>query len=171
MKECEPLWPQSTTYNIRNFFTTKLISYDWKNRGNNKCCCMPSNARFGGPYKGKGHVFYGQEPPSGQSTTTECGANYQQLSVMLLKLPNGELPVAVDHSQLLTLQSETVDSFGWPLHPTIHRAIPPEHVLHGANVGDKSPDLLQRMRHKANSLLLSSSGYEVLITSYCYNYR
>ena len=34
-------------------------------------------------YKGK--VFYGQEPPSGESTTTECGVKYQLLAVMLLK--------------------------------------------------------------------------------------
>ena len=27
--------------------------------------------------KGKGKVFYGQEPPSGESTTTEYGVNYQ----------------------------------------------------------------------------------------------
>ena len=27
-------------------------------------------------------VFYGQEPPSGESTTTECGANYQLLAVI-----------------------------------------------------------------------------------------
>ena len=27
-------------------------------------------------------VFYGQEPPSGQSTTTECGVNYQPLAVI-----------------------------------------------------------------------------------------
>ena len=27
-------------------------------------------------------VFYGQEPPSGESTTTESGVNYQLLSVM-----------------------------------------------------------------------------------------
>ena len=26
-------------------------------------------------------VFYGQEPPSGESTTTECGVNYQLLPV------------------------------------------------------------------------------------------
>ena len=32
--------------------------------------------------KGKGKVFYGQEPPSGESTTTESGVNYQLLSVM-----------------------------------------------------------------------------------------
>ena len=35
--------------------------------------------------KGKGKVFYDQEPPSGESTTTECGVNYQLLVVMLLK--------------------------------------------------------------------------------------
>ena len=27
-------------------------------------------------------VFYGQEPPSGKSTTTECGVNYQLLAEM-----------------------------------------------------------------------------------------
>ena len=30
-------------------------------------------------------VFYGQEPPSGESTTNVRGVNYQILSVMLLK--------------------------------------------------------------------------------------
>ena len=32
--------------------------------------------------KGKGKVFYVQEPPSGESTTTEYGLNYQLLAVM-----------------------------------------------------------------------------------------
>ena len=32
--------------------------------------------------KVKGKVFYGQEPSSGESTTTESGVNYQLLSVM-----------------------------------------------------------------------------------------
>ena len=32
--------------------------------------------------KGKSKVFYGQEPPCGESTTTECGVNYQLLAVM-----------------------------------------------------------------------------------------
>ena len=32
--------------------------------------------------KGKGKILYGQEPPSGESTTTECGVNYQLLVVM-----------------------------------------------------------------------------------------
>ena len=30
----------------------------------------------------KGKVFYGQENPSGESTTTECGFNYQLLAVI-----------------------------------------------------------------------------------------
>ena len=30
----------------------------------------------------KGKVFYGQEPPSGEYTTTECGFNYQLLAVI-----------------------------------------------------------------------------------------
>ena len=36
-------------------------------------------------YSKKCKVFYGQVPPSGKSTTTECGVNDQQLSVMQLK--------------------------------------------------------------------------------------
>ena len=32
--------------------------------------------------KGKGKVLYGQEPSSGESTTTECGVNYQLLAVI-----------------------------------------------------------------------------------------
>ena len=28
---------------------------------------------FASDSKGKGKVFYGQEPPSGESSTTECG--------------------------------------------------------------------------------------------------
>ena len=33
-------------------------------------------------YSKKGEVFYGQEPPRGESTTTECGVYYQLLAVM-----------------------------------------------------------------------------------------
>ena len=35
-----------------------------------------------GKEKGKGKVVYGQEPPSGESTTTECAFNYQLLAVI-----------------------------------------------------------------------------------------
>ena len=39
--------------------------------------------------KVKSKVFYGQEPPSGESTTTESGVNYQLLSVMHRSSPLG----------------------------------------------------------------------------------
>ena len=81
-------------------------------------------------YKGK--VLYGQEPPSGESTTTECGVNYQLLAVMLLKQPNGELLVAVDHNQLRTMVSETVDPIDWS-HPLPSWAVPPECLVHSIN--------------------------------------
>ena len=57
--------------------------------------------------------------------------NYQLLAIMLLKQPNGKLGVAVYHSQLWTITSETVDPIDWPLPPTRHRAVLTElHVLH-----------------------------------------
>ena len=34
------------------------------------------------PLNAKSKVFYGQEPPSGESTTTEYGFNYQLLAVI-----------------------------------------------------------------------------------------
>ena len=37
----------------------------------------------------KAKIFYGQEPPSGESTTTECGVNYQLLSLMYKSSPMG----------------------------------------------------------------------------------
>ena len=38
--------------------------------------------RVGIEREGKGKVFYDQEPPSVESTTTECGFNYQLLAVV-----------------------------------------------------------------------------------------
>ena len=37
----------------------------------------------------KDKVFYGQEPPSGESTTSECGFNYQLLAVIYWSSPMG----------------------------------------------------------------------------------
>ena len=36
---------------------------------------------------------------------------------MLLKLPNGQLLVAVEHSQLRTMASEAVEPVDWPFAP------------------------------------------------------
>ena len=33
-------------------------------------------------HRKKGEIFYGQKPPSGESTTTECEVNYQLLAVI-----------------------------------------------------------------------------------------
>ena len=65
---------------------------------------------------GKGKVFFGQELPSGEFATSECGANYQLIALLQLKFPNWELPVAVDHSQLRTMASETVDPLSGRYH-------------------------------------------------------
>ena len=47
-------------------------------------CVVLCNAILRSPLfiKVKGKVVYGQEPPSGESTTTECGVNYQLLAVI-----------------------------------------------------------------------------------------
>ena len=37
----------------------------------------------------KDKVFYGQEPPRGESTATDCGVNYQLLTVIYLSSPMG----------------------------------------------------------------------------------
>ena len=44
--------------------------------------CISSVSTFQKVKKGKGKVFYGQEPTNGESTTTECGVNYQLLAVI-----------------------------------------------------------------------------------------
>ena len=43
---------------------------------------MPISVNCSNILLAKGKVFYGQEPPSGESTATECGVNYQLLAVI-----------------------------------------------------------------------------------------
>ena len=45
-------------------------------------CSRVSSGGIIDPTQSKGKVFYGQEPPSGESTATEYGFNYQLLAVM-----------------------------------------------------------------------------------------
>ena len=65
--------------------------------------------------KVKGKVFYGLEPTSGESSTTESGVNSQLLAVITEtgKQPNEELLAAVDHNHLQTMASEKVDLIDW----------------------------------------------------------
>ena len=77
----------------------------------------------------KGKVLYGQVPSSGESTATECGVNLSTTCSNLLKQPNGEPLVAVNHNQLRTMASETVDPIDW-LHPLSSWAVPSERFVH-----------------------------------------
>ena len=64
----------------------------------------------------------------------------------ILKQPNGELLVAVNHNHLRRVESETVDPIDSSYPPTLMGSTPwgPElHVLPGVNAGYKSQELLQ----------------------------
>lgn len=50
-----------------------------------------------------------RRPPEETLPPVFCGVNYNYQLVMLLKLSNLQLPVAVDPGQPLTVGSETVD--------------------------------------------------------------
>ena len=50
----------------------------------------------------------------------------------VLKQPNGELLVAVNHNQLRTMASKTVDPIDW-LYPPPSGAVPPERLVHSIN--------------------------------------
>ena len=50
----------------------------------------------------------------------------------VLKQPNGELLVAVNHNQLQTMASETVDPIDWS-HPPPSWAVAPERLVHSIN--------------------------------------
>ena len=81
----------------------------------------------------KGKVFYGHTGASqwriynhrmwGKLSTT-CSN--------VLKQPNWELLVAVNHNQLRTMASETADLIDWS-HPPPSWAVPPERIMHIIN--------------------------------------
>ena len=50
----------------------------------------------------------------------------------VLKQPNGELLVAVNHNQIRTMASETADPIDWS-HPQPSWAVPPERLVHCIN--------------------------------------
>ena len=79
-------------------------------------------------HKGKGKVFYFQEPPSGESTNTECGVNYQLLAEST-EAAQWELMVPVNHNQQRTMVSETVYPIDWS-HSPPSWAVPPERLVH-----------------------------------------
>ena len=84
-------------------------------------------------YLKKGKVVYGQEPPNGESTTTECGFNYQLLAV-ITEVAKWGAP-SCSQPQPATDNGIRDGRSNWLVAPpTLHRAVPPElHVLHTAN--------------------------------------
>ena len=62
---------------MTNLLCMKLISCAYLSLGNSLILILISNNQV---IKGKCKVVYGQEPPSGESTTTECGQLPGQLS-------------------------------------------------------------------------------------------
>ena len=87
------------------------------------------------------------------------------LIINYLQYHNGELPVAVDHSQLQTMASEAVNLINWPLSPKLHWAVPPElHILNFTNAGYKSQDVRHRVRreHGAVGMPSGHSGYNFM---------
>ena len=52
--------------------------------------------------------------------------------INVLKQPNGELLVAVNHNRLRTMASQTVDPIDWSHHPPSW-AVPPELLVHSIN--------------------------------------
>ena len=112
-------------------------------------------------YKGK--VFYGQEPPRGKSTTTECWVQLSTTCSYVLKQPNGELLVAVNHNQLRTVASETVDPIDWS-HPPPSWTVPPERHVQSSNQCNLSGTRTMQPQHaRQPPCLCGHSGYEILI--------
>ena len=96
-----------------------------KNRNENKLLKIKSKGK-------EGKVVYGQEPPSGESTTTECGLNYQLLAVITevaqWGAPSCSQPQPAADNGVRDGRSNRLVA-----PPTLHRAVSPElHVLHTA---------------------------------------
>ena len=108
---------------------------------------------------GEEEVFYGQEPPSGESTTTECGVQLSTTSSNVLKQPNGELLVAVNHNQLRRMASETVNPIDWS-HPPPSWAVPPERHVHSINQCNFSGTRTCNRSMQGPSCLCGHSVYE-----------
>ena len=91
---------------------------------------------------GSSKVVYGQEPPSGESTTTECGFDYQLLAVITkvaqLGAPSCSQPQPVTDNGVRNGRSNWLVA-----PPTLHRAVPPwaPRIAH-CNAGYRSQDLL-----------------------------
>ena len=67
-------------------------------------------------------VFYGQKPPNGESTTTECVVNHQLFAVTT-ELAQWGTSSCCRPQQLRTMASEAVDPIDWS-YPHPHGSTP-----------------------------------------------
>ena len=76
-------------------------------------------------------VFYGQEPQSGESTSTECGFNYQLLAVIYWSSQWGT--PSCSQPQPGTDNGVKEGRSNWLVAPPPSWAVPPERLVHSIN--------------------------------------
>ena len=76
-----------------------------------------------------------------------------------LKQPTGELQVVVNHNQLRTMASETVDPIDWS-HPSPLWAVPPERLMHSINQCTSAESNVQPQHARQPPCLCGHSGYQ-----------
>ena len=84
----------------------------------------------------------------------------------VLKQPNGEILVAVNHNQLRTMASETVDPIDWS-HPPPSWAVLPERHVHSINrcnlSGTRTCNRSMRGNHLAYAATQGIDAYQFII--------
>ena len=102
-------------------------------------------------YNKKVKVFYDQEPPSLEFTTTECGVNYQLLAV-ITEVAQWGTP-SLSQPQPATNKGARDGRSNWLVASPPLWAVPPElHVLHGVNTAYKSQNLLHQPGHTSTGM-------------------
>ena len=116
--------------------------FHYNNKGKSKSLLWPGASQW--------RIYYNRM--WGQLSTT-CSN--------VLKQPNGELLVAVNHNQLPTMASETVDPIVWS-HTTPSWAVPPERLVHSINQcnlsGNRTYNCCMRGNHLAYAATQGMSG-------------
>ena len=91
----------------------------------------------------------------------------------ILKQPNGELLVAVNHIQLRTMASEMVDPIDWS-HPPPSSAEPPERLVHSINQCTQLDSNVQPQHVRQPPCLCGHSGHKItkrhVIENICLRY-
>ena len=78
-------------YSLR-WNVSRQREYEFKKKTLSLSYALLHGHQFEEQKKKKSKVVYGHEPPSGESTTTECGFNYQLLAVITEVAPSCSQP-------------------------------------------------------------------------------